>query len=200
MQINHVYWLAGLLEGEGCFHPDTGSSIMISVSMTDRDAVEKVASLLGDTRARRVTTRKSLTTSGKPVFGTQVYGSRAAGWMMTLYQLMGERRRKKIRECLTIWRKQAIPARDRQTCAFGHPFATVKRGLGSRRICLICAAERNRTYVRRKVAGLVPSPSGVARCGHRFDTPDLSCRTCAVREAGRRFRDLHRRRRSSQKP
>lgn len=44
-----IYWLAGLLEGEGCFHLDRirGTPVpTIRVKMTDRDVVQKVAAVL----------------------------------------------------------------------------------------------------------------------------------------------------------
>ncbi len=40
-----IAWLAGLVEGEGSFHMST-RSIAIILTMTDRDVVERAATLL----------------------------------------------------------------------------------------------------------------------------------------------------------
>lgn len=44
-------WLAGLLEGEGCFHAPPGA--VLSVNMADKDVILRVAALLGHPRRVR---------------------------------------------------------------------------------------------------------------------------------------------------
>lgn len=100
--IKNIYWLAGLLEGEGCFGLSSGC-IRISLNMTDRDIVEQVADLFGC----RVSTYQPLG-NRKRVYSAEIFSNRAAGWMMTLYSLMGERRKIKIRESLLHWKSQRL--------------------------------------------------------------------------------------------
>lgn len=102
MRTRDIVYLAGLLEGEGCFRYETrrvGPSIVLG--MTDKDVVEKVAHLLGS----GVVTRKiHLDKPWKPCYISKLNGRAAAGWMMTLYPLLGQRRQAKIREILAKWK------------------------------------------------------------------------------------------------
>jgi len=110
--LRHVEWLAGLLEGEGYF-ASTGTGrryAAICLQMTDRDVVERAAGLLGS----RVTFQLKRPGQTKHVWRTTAGGHRAIGWMMTLYPLMGERRKAQIRLVLAMWR--SWPARRTKRC------------------------------------------------------------------------------------
>lgn len=102
-------WLAGLLEGEGCFtfhkqnyrrKRDGGLSIYIRPAivlvMTDRDVVDRAAHLLGD-YAVQVRDRRGR----KVIYGVTSYGPRAAQTMRELRPFLGDRRRARIDEVLT---------------------------------------------------------------------------------------------------
>ena len=97
-----LYWLAGLLEGEGSFmFVNKQGCLRISLGMTDRDVIE---------RAAKITGSKSIYESAgtnKPIFTIDISGKRAAGWMMTMLPLMGIRRATKIVECLSEWKKRS---------------------------------------------------------------------------------------------
>lgn len=93
-----IAWLAGLLEGEGSFRM-SGRSIAISVSMTDRDVIDRAATLM---RGRVFALRAHLP-HYKPPWRAQVKGPRAAGWMMTIYELLGMRRRQQVGHALAGW-------------------------------------------------------------------------------------------------
>lgn len=110
-----VCWLAGLLEGEGSFTvANKGRHCYPSVKlkMTDRDVVERAARILRTVQYRKggngiLSYRPSRSTMGtKQNYVVAIAGRRAAGWMMTLYPLMGERRQKRIRELLALWLTQ----------------------------------------------------------------------------------------------
>lgn len=97
-----IRWLAGYLEGEGCF-TFTGGKYRyprIVVESTDEDVIQRVVKLWGN-KARAVQ-------HGKHKVGYSVASTcaKAAGWMMTLYPLMGQRRQARIREVLTNWRSK----------------------------------------------------------------------------------------------
>lgn len=96
-------WLAGILEGEGSFsvnyshgkdkvgYPD------ISLSMSDRDVVERVCRLL-EVRLKGYQSKRR-TKNGKLVkfaWTSKLKGARAAGWMQTLFPFMGIRRQEQI--------------------------------------------------------------------------------------------------------
>lgn len=103
-----VAWMAGLLEGEACFMlsdrkvgEKVYKRIYIQLVMTDADVVGRVAALFG-TNCKPMPWRAG---EVKPTFRTRCDGDRAAGWMMTIYKFMGDRRQAKIRNCLDAWRR-----------------------------------------------------------------------------------------------
>jgi hypothetical protein len=99
--VRDIAWLAGLLEGEGCFSK-RGNCITIQLYMADRDVVERAARLLG---ALSVGVRDYTNSKWKTCYYCTVSGPPAAAWMMTLYGLMGTRRQARIRELLVIFKK-----------------------------------------------------------------------------------------------
>lgn len=112
VKLTEIHWLAGLLEGEGCFHATfrhggnrTYRRVAISLVMTDEDSVQRAAQLL----QTKCTKQAHRTKGDRPIFRAGLDGSKAIAWMMTLYPLMGLRRQAKIRECLGIWK--AMPGR-----------------------------------------------------------------------------------------
>lgn len=109
-----IRWLAGLLEGEGCFtfyYHKTNSAYQVGIqlAMTDEDVIAHAARVLGSTYNHAAKDLRST----KTMWRTNVHGPRAIGWMQTLYPLMGKRRRAKIADCVTSWR--ACPVRTNMT-------------------------------------------------------------------------------------
>lgn len=84
-------WLAGLLEGEGCF-THRGPYIQVFYASTDRDVVERACTLLGSNlgEQRRYVAHHS------PVYRTSVSGERAVALLSAIRPWMGERRGAKI--------------------------------------------------------------------------------------------------------
>lgn len=102
--IKDIYWVAGLLEGEGCFSKRSpGHNPVIQLIMTDKDIVIRAAKILG---CHKVTENKSRTSGGKSAYRTVLYGRRAISWMMTLWAIMGSRRKSKIEECISVWKNK----------------------------------------------------------------------------------------------
>jgi len=99
-----IYWLSGLLEGEGNFSHERcrGQSPRIVLRMTDEDVVRSAFHLMGYRGSVRSYKPKN---NRKPAWEFSLTGNRAAGWMMTLYPWMGLRRKGRIREILEIWHK-----------------------------------------------------------------------------------------------
>ena len=110
IDIRDIHWLSGLLEGEGCFYTKSNETQYkaptagIVLSTTDRDVAQRAHLIMGSKR-RIYEVADNRSERYKPVYRIDMSGRLAAGWMMTLYPLMGARRRAKILECLSNWRK-----------------------------------------------------------------------------------------------
>ncbi len=111
--IKDLYWLSGLIEGEGCFSLKDNHgipAIRFSIKMTDKDVVYKAHNTLklGYVYGPIITIHR------KDCWDYIIHRqSDVAALMMTLYPLMGERRQKKIRELLAIWK--SIPIKRKST-------------------------------------------------------------------------------------
>ena len=114
--VKDVYWLAGILEGEGCFiatsYPEhrkgvfTGypvRQVRISVEMCDRDIIERIKNITGTTA--KVTLRNSRPNRNhRPRYTIHLSGTRAAQWAYTIYPLMGDRRKVAIQKLINLWK------------------------------------------------------------------------------------------------
>ena len=109
-----LYWLAGILEGEGSFAlvkstngRGPARAPQIALQMTDQDVVQQAAVLFQTgVQSYQHPSPSRLQHGWKAIHATRVYGSLAVGWMMTLYRLMGQRRREQIKKCLLYWKLQ----------------------------------------------------------------------------------------------
>lgn len=99
MADNEMAWLAGLLEGEGCFsnRSDRYCSPLVQLMMTDKDVVVRAAKAMG---AHKVVQCRTPTKAGKVIYRANVYGSTALEVMRNVMPFMGERRFQKISEIL----------------------------------------------------------------------------------------------------
>lgn len=112
--VKDICWLAGLIEGEGCFYVHTkiykrqnGTTTYkqpkIIISMTDKDVIERVAKMFGcfvQVQSKTANANKG----GKIQYTAFSTGNKAIAWMMTLYSLMGTRRKAKIKEVISMWK------------------------------------------------------------------------------------------------
>lgn len=110
-----IEWLAGLLEGEGCFSYIKGSDSKdpirrfyprIELGMTDRDVVDEVAKFW----KKNVHRRPPLQPQHKAFYRVMVNGPTALASMLDVYPHMGERRKAKIEEVLNQFEHSVIPA------------------------------------------------------------------------------------------
>ena len=104
-----IAWLAGLLEGEGAFmlgknwvNKKAYIYPVIVVSMTDKDVVDRVAAIFGNTTY----CSKPQESHWKLLYSVSTSGSRAVVFLKKILPFMGERRRKKITEILDYWAKR----------------------------------------------------------------------------------------------
>lgn len=95
-----LYWLAGILEGEGSFMsgpPSSPNNTIISLHMTDEDVVARVAWMFGRTYLK---VRRKQKSYHKDSFATRMSGSKARELMARLRPLMGKRRKSQIDRAL----------------------------------------------------------------------------------------------------
>lgn len=100
MLTTDAHWMAGLFEGQGHLRFSGGIPSLVMAS-SDLDTVTHVAAILGST-LRGPQRRPG---DKRDVWVTSIQGSKAVGWMMTLYSLFGTRSRTRVREVLSRWRK-----------------------------------------------------------------------------------------------
>ena len=92
-------WLAGIIEGEGCFTTaKQGEQIVFWLSSTDKDVVQRVQQLLGFGNVRQIPDHYTRLGT-KPVWRIQA-GARneVLALMDEIYPLMGARRQARIDE------------------------------------------------------------------------------------------------------
>jgi hypothetical protein len=97
-----LYWLAGLLEGEGSFMlppPSDPGRPRMSLQMTDEDVVAKVAALWG-VKFMQFTRNDGAGRDWKPTYSILLRGTPAVELMTRLRPLMGQRRQAQIDRAL----------------------------------------------------------------------------------------------------
>lgn len=99
-----IAWLAGLLEGEGCFGWRDQRRMRygfpeIALAMTDVDVVMKAARLMGSKR----TTSYQPKGNRKRMYACRVFSTQAADVMESILPYMGVRRSAKVKEVLELW-------------------------------------------------------------------------------------------------
>lgn len=168
-----IYWLAGLLEGEGYFGYGNGAQIV--VKMTDEDVLTKARTIIG-------LENTSFTTHDpgpprKRAYVLLINGPKAIGTMMTIFQLMCERRKQKIKKVLESWRRAKGARHQWKTCKYGHEYQPVpshwkKAGI-RKRWCRTCAIQGSRKRYLKQIK--VPCPM----CGQPKVREASMCRPCA---------------------
>ncbi len=103
-------WLAGLLEGEGYFqitkprhhHP---TQVVIRLSMTDKDVVEKAAKLLNNVPINQ----KARTTERKIIYAISLSKrDEVEKILLQILPFMGNRRSQRINECLEVIKERRL--------------------------------------------------------------------------------------------
>lgn len=110
MTESEVAWLAGLLEGEGCFGLTSNKhGLRITVGMTDLDTIEKIQRIAGGNiiGTKNLPNRKPLYTWHASVREV------AVDVMLAILPHMGQRRSGKIQELLA-WDKKFPKGRPRK--------------------------------------------------------------------------------------
>lgn len=98
-------WLAGILEGEGCFsisQIDRYNYPKITMGMTDLDVISRVARILGTKVTGPYRVKEA---NRKLIYHISMLGKKAAHWMLVLLADMGERRQARILEIMAAWKR-----------------------------------------------------------------------------------------------
>ena len=149
MLTHDLPWLAGILEGEGCFHIRAGRTAratpcpVIDLTMGDKDIVERAAKLMGGRINPKPDQRKPHYT---PMWRTTVEGARAAGVMMTIYKFLGMRRAAKVAAVLAEWKAhpyRKAPKGTHNVSECEHPGRAVAKYVDGVGVCHTCYC---RTY------------------------------------------------------
>ena len=146
---NSISWLAGILEGEGCFlisGRGRGSGTpVVQLQMTDGDVVERAAALMG----ARVLHRSGRTPAHKDIWRANVYSDGAIDVMRAILPFMGERRAARISEILS-WceARPGIAKGDRHHNAKLRPEwiplirGLFRRGVRQKKLAAICGVRQ----------------------------------------------------------
>lgn len=149
MDIKIIYYIAGLLEGEGCF--DYKDCPRIILGMKDEDTIVKARTLLKSDN--KIEIRNPTKPNHNTIYRIVISGNLAVQWMMTLYPLMSRRRKEKIRELLIKWKLQKSRDRGVDYCINGHPlliqdvdYYLRNEDSNSSKRCKICHKEYYKEY------------------------------------------------------
>lgn len=135
-----IAWLAGLLEGEGCFFTiKNGYSPRVAIGMTDKDIIQRSAAMVG--AKCYLAKRKNKPQHHKEQHWWMLSGHTAAAVMMTIYAFMGQRRRAKIKDVLARWKMRPLKQKPRGTGIVTN-CKHVDRGHYAHGLCRPCYAGR----------------------------------------------------------
>lgn len=96
MSPEQAAWLAGLLDGEGCFDAQRNNP-RIRVKMSDHDVILRAADLMGATTYHETARQPH----HKPCMVAQITGDRAVSVMRSVLPYLGIRRSAKVMELIT---------------------------------------------------------------------------------------------------
>lgn len=109
----NIAWLAGLLEGEGCFtYEENGQRwrhARVTLGMTDADVVQRAAALMPGSRyvVSHPPSRQRL--GNKPLHIARCNGRSALTLMRLVLPYMGERRAARITEIINLHEEDRTP-------------------------------------------------------------------------------------------
>lgn len=139
-----IGWVAGIVEGEGNIAITNDKTPVVAIKMCDKDVIEKLAKLF---KMDRIVTIAPRDKNHRMQYQILLSGKKAAGWLYTIYSLMGHRRKAKIIEVMSKWiltRNMLNPLHF--NC--GHPRTSANIYYNKRStFCIICVrAYQKRNY------------------------------------------------------
>ena len=95
--INELYWIAGFLEGEGCFYRNMRGTIGITVSQVQREPLARLCNLLNG----KIHQYSQTSIKQHIYYRWQIYGLKAEEIMKAVFPLMSPKRQAQISVCLS---------------------------------------------------------------------------------------------------
>jgi hypothetical protein len=145
-----IAWAAGLFEGEGSLWTAGRTGIRASVSMTDRDVVERFCAIVGSGRVRPLPPRQPHHT---PQYRWEIARVEQVRELIALFRpWLGDRRRLRADELLAHARENHGSGDLRTHCPAGHPYdeANTYVDKKGRRSCRACTRAAQQAWERRK--------------------------------------------------
>jgi hypothetical protein len=101
MAKHELWWVAGLLEGEGCFGTQKSGYVTIQVQTADREVIEKLVEFTGLGHVSGPF--KTRAAHHAPMYGWHPSGANAVALIELVYPLLSSRRQARIDETLVLW-------------------------------------------------------------------------------------------------
>jgi hypothetical protein len=111
MDAKELYWVAGLLEGEGCFRVRKNSlrkaggrytEVCVEVNMTDEEVIRKLHAMVGVGKVYGPY-RADTNPNRQPIWRwTLTRTAEVQEFMLALYPLLGSRRQRRIKELFEL--------------------------------------------------------------------------------------------------
>ena len=101
LNLSQWAWIAGLIEGEGCFSlTDTNPSPVFTITMSDEDVIAKLAELLGVKYKVKSPRNERCQTMYHITVRKQSFNE----WLISgIYRWMGKRRQAKLQDCIAYY-------------------------------------------------------------------------------------------------
>lgn len=104
--VKDIYWAAGVWEGEGSVQSKGRSNTVgVTVSQKDRELCDKMAELFGG-NVGKYHNKDNVHRKGGDYFVWTVSGARGAGFLMTIYPLLTQRRKVQVKAALDKWKNK----------------------------------------------------------------------------------------------
>lgn len=165
MKPTDIAWLAGVFEGEGCISIERNGALRLTVSMTDRDIIERIDTLFPSAGVKPQTLQyRPDGTPYRQRYSWRVGGDTAGDVLTAILPWLGQRRGDAARAALEHLRTRPGTGshhRDKTHCAEGHEYTpenTYLRPGTTHRHCRACRARWARESVARSRAN-TPAPA-----------------------------------------
>lgn len=150
IKLTSIYWIAGLLDGEGSF--SYSNTPIIQITLTDLDLLQKCH--LEMKLNNRIYKVEKLLGHHREIYKFAIFGSLAIQWMMTLYPLLCSRRKARIKEVIKLW--SGSRNFNSPKCINGHLLSGKNlileyNNIGLARRCRICKNANHKRWKLNKI-------------------------------------------------
>lgn len=159
MKVTDIAWLAGLFEGEGCISVERNGALRLTISMTDRDIIERIDALFPSAGVKPQTLQyRKDGTAYRQRYSWRVGGDVAGEVLTAILPWLGQRRAGAARAALEHLRTRPGTGghhRGKTRCAQDHEYTpenTYIRPGTTHRHCRTCRDQWARDYRERKRA------------------------------------------------